>query len=82
MLYEVITTHGTTYGGNPLACAVSGAVIDLIAQPELLEGVKQKSALFVSELEAINQRHGVFSEIRGRGLLLGAELAEPWKGIV
>ncbi len=73
-------THGTTYGGNPLACAVSGAVIDLIAQPELLEGVKQKSALFVSELEAINQRHGVFSEIRGRGLLLGAELAEPWKG--
>ncbi|TCK08407.1 aspartate aminotransferase family protein [Marinobacterium mangrovicola] len=75
-----VGTHGTTYGGNPLACAVALAVMNTLDDPELMAGVKRKSELFRSELNALNLRHGFFSEIRGSGLLLGAELSHTWKG--
>ena len=73
-------THGSTYGGNPLACAVSLAAIQLINTPDILDGVKQKHELFRQHLEDINKKHSVFSDIRGRGLLIGAELVEPFHG--
>ena len=73
-------THGSTYGGNPLACAVSLAAVQLINTPEILDGVKQKHELFRQHLEAINKKHSIFSDIRGRGLLIGAELVEPFHG--
>jgi acetylornithine/N-succinyldiaminopimelate aminotransferase len=73
-------THGTTYGGNPLACAVAGEVLDIIGDPSVLAGVKQRSDELRSGLEAIGRRHGVFREVRGRGLLLGAVLSESWQG--
>lgn len=73
-------SHGTTYGGNPLACAVSLAVIDTLNDPKLMAGVRRKSQLIQNELHALNLRHAVFTDIRGRGLLLGAELAHHWKG--
>lgn len=73
-------THGSTYGGNPLACAVSLAAVQLINTPDILDGVKQKHELFRQHLEAINKKHSVFSEIRGRGLLIGAELVEQFHG--
>ncbi|MGD8430817.1 MAG: aspartate aminotransferase family protein [Ectothiorhodospiraceae bacterium] len=73
-------THGTTYGGNPLACAVAGEVLDIIGDPSVLDGVKQRSDELRSGLEAIGRRHGVFREVRGRGLLLGAVLSESWQG--
>ena len=73
-------THGSTYGGNPLACAVSLAAIKLINTPEVLDGVKQKHEVFRQRLEKINNEHSIFSEIRGRGLLIGAELSEPFHG--
>ena len=73
-------THGSTYGGNPLACAVSLAAVQLINTPEILNGVKQKHQLFRQHLEAINKKHSIFSEIRGRGMLIGAELVEPFHG--
>ena len=73
-------THGSTYGGNPLGCAVTEKVLEIIDDPQLLAGVKHKHRLFVDKLNAINQRHALFSEIRGRGLLIGAELIEPWHG--
>jgi acetylornithine/N-succinyldiaminopimelate aminotransferase len=75
-----VGSHGTTYGGNPLACAVARAVIDTLDDAELLAGVRRKSALIEQELHSLNSRHKVFRDIRGRGLLLGAELAEPWRG--
>ena len=75
-----VGTHGTTYGGNPLACAVGEAVIDTINTPEVLAGVKAKHQRFKTKLEQIGQQYGVFSEVRGLGLLIGAVLSDAWKG--
>ena len=76
----VVGTHGTTYGGNPLACAVGNAVIDVINTPEVLSGVKAKHALFKTRLEHIGQQYGLFTQVRGLGLLLGCVLSDAWKG--
>lgn len=66
--------HGTTYGGNPLACAVGCAAFDIINTAEVLEGVQKRRAIFIEQLENINDKFKVFREYRGKGLLLGAEL--------
>lgn len=66
--------HGTTYGGNPLACAVGCEAFDIINSPEVLEGVEKRRAIFIEHLENINQQFNVFREYRGKGLLLGAYL--------
>jgi acetylornithine/N-succinyldiaminopimelate aminotransferase len=76
----VVGTHGSTYGGNPLACAVGLAAFDTVNTPEVLQGVKAREALFKQALHAINEKYHVFSEIRGQGLLLGAALAPEWAG--
>ncbi|WYW98834.1 aspartate aminotransferase family protein [Proteus vulgaris] len=75
-----VGTHGTTYGGNPLACAVGNAAFDLINTPEVLEGVEKRYQWIVDELTAINQTYNVFSQIRGQGLLIGAQLAPQYEG--
>jgi acetylornithine/N-succinyldiaminopimelate aminotransferase len=75
-----IGTHGSTYGGNPLACAIGEAVMDTINTPAVLNGVTEKSAIFVEQLKSINEKHDVFSEIRGKGLLIGAVLNEKYQG--
>lgn len=75
-----VGTHGTTYGGNPLACAVAEAALDVINTPEVLSGVVDRHARFVSALERINAQYDIFDEIRGMGLLLGAQLKPAWHG--
>ena len=75
-----IGTHGSTYGGNPLACAVAEAAFDTVNTESVLTGVQQKQAMFRELLEAINTKYNVFSEIRGKGLLLGAVLNEQFEG--
>jgi succinylornithine transaminase family protein len=75
-----VGVHGTTYGGNPLACAVAGAVFDIVNTTEVLDGVKARHALFMEGLKAINARRRVFSDLRGEGVWLGCELDTAWKG--
>ena len=65
-------THGSTYGGNPLGCAVSCAVIDQVATPAFLESVYRKAGLMRQKLEGLVAAHpDVFEEVRGSGLMLG-----------
>ncbi|MDI9222179.1 aspartate aminotransferase family protein [Pantoea sp. EA-12] len=66
--------HGTTYGGNPLACAIAETALDIINTPEVLNGVEARREQFVEGLQAINSQFELFSEIRGKGLLIGAAL--------
>ena len=75
-----VGTHGSTYGGNPLACAVAEAVLDTINTPELMQQVLENEQLFRKELARINDKYQVFSEVRGQGMLLGAVLNEKFKG--
>src|SRR6266480_4855565 len=75
-----VGVHGTTFGGNPLACAVAGAVFDVINTVEVLDGVKARHALFMEGLRTINARREVFADIRGEGVWLGCELIERWQG--
>ncbi|EGQ7680065.1 aspartate aminotransferase family protein [Vibrio parahaemolyticus] len=75
-----VGTHGSTYGGNPLACAVAEAVVNAVTKPEVLAGVLEREALFRAGLEKIHAKYNLFSEVRGKGLLLGAALNEEWQG--
>ncbi|GIU48822.1 aspartate aminotransferase family protein [Shewanella sp. KT0246] len=75
-----IGTHGSTYGGNPLACAIGNAVMDVVNTPEVLNGVKHREQLFRDGLAAINAKYNVFEEVRGQGMLLGAVLNEQYAG--
>ena len=73
-------THGSTYGGNPLACAIAGKVIDLVNTPEVLQGVQDKFELFKAGLEKINAATPFCAEVRGKGLLIGCALTEEYQG--
>lgn len=75
-----IGTHGSTYGGNPLACAVANAALDTVNTPEVLQGVKLREHVIREGLTAINNKFNVFSEIRGKGLLIGGALTEAYQG--
>ncbi|EDX2467983.1 aspartate aminotransferase family protein [Salmonella enterica] len=73
-------THGTTYGGNPLATAVAGKVLDIINTSGMQNGVRQRHDAFIKRLNTLNERFGMFSEIRGLGLLLGCALQAEFAG--
>lgn len=75
-----VGSHGTTYGGNPLAAAVAGAVLQEINQPAFLQGVKDREQQYLSQLNRINKKLQLFKEIRGLGLLIGCELNETHHG--
>jgi succinylornithine aminotransferase len=74
-----VGTHGTTYGGNPLATAVAVNCWKLLTRRKL-NGVKQRHDWFVERINAINERFGLFSEIRGLGLLIGCVLNAEFAG--
>lgn len=75
-----VGSHGTTYGGNPLASAVAGKVLSIINTPEVLDGVAQRHQWFIDGLTAINQQYDLFSDIRGAGLLIGCQLTAAYAG--
>lgn len=75
-----VGTHGSTYGGNPLGCAVAERVLDIVNTPEVLAGIAEREQWLRQGLLALGERYGIFSLVRGQGLLLGALLSEPWRG--
>jgi len=71
-------THGSTFGGNPLACAAGNAVLDVVAKPGFLDHVRNIALLFRQRLAEIKDRHPtVIAEVRGEGLLIGLKSQVP-----
>ncbi|MDC6482884.1 aspartate aminotransferase family protein [Candidatus Pelagibacter sp.] len=68
-------THGSTFGGNPLAMTIGNAVMDIISNKKFLDNVKKMSKYFLSKLNQIKDKYpNVIKEIRGKGLLIGIQL--------
>ncbi|EHK48794.1 hypothetical protein TRIATDRAFT_237038 [Trichoderma atroviride IMI 206040] len=75
--------HGTTFGGNPLACRLAHHVLTKISAPELLEGVQAKSNVFLDRFAKLQAKFPeLITEARGRGLILGLQLTEDPSAIV
>ncbi|MBQ5947801.1 acetylornithine/succinylornithine family transaminase [Massilia sp. ST3] len=76
-----VGSHGTTYGGNPLAATVGLKVVETIGQPAFLERVKEASAKIMANLDKLSQDYPqLFGKPRGMGLLIGLPVAEGYKG--
>jgi succinylornithine aminotransferase len=76
-----VGTHGTTYGGNPLATTVALTVFETINQPAFLARVKEASLYLIDKLEGLIRDYPqVFTAVRGAGLLLGLVVGEAFKG--
>lgn len=71
-------THGSTFGGNPLACAAGNAVLDVVLKPGFIDHVKHAELLFRQWLAALKDRYpSVIAEVRGEGLLIGLKAVVP-----
>jgi len=79
--YLAVGSHGTTYGGNPLATSVALSVVEQINQPAFLERVREASAKLFAKLEQLAADYPqLFSKPRGKGLLIGLPMADAQKG--
>ncbi len=72
-------SHGSTFGGNPMACAVASKVIEIVSNPTFLDEVKKKETLLMKGLEAISSKFNAFSAIRSSGLWIGCDLVHPYE---
>jgi acetylornithine/N-succinyldiaminopimelate aminotransferase len=72
--------HGTTFGGNPMGAAVARVALRKLGSPEVLANVLRQSQALREGLAAIQADLNLFAEVRGRGLMLGAVLADAYKG--
>ncbi|MBW8189995.1 aspartate aminotransferase family protein [Neiella marina] len=75
-----VGTHGSTYGGNPLACAVASAVLKEVNTPAMMANVKDLESYIRTRLDAMNEKYQVFAEVRGKGALLGAVMNDAYQG--
>lgn len=74
--------HGTTFGGNPLACSVAETVVATIINKELIENAQKQGLYLLSRLEKIARKLPVIKEVRGMGLMVGIELEVPCRPIM
>src|SRR5690606_10219580 len=75
-----VGAHGTTFGGNPLAAAVARVALRKLASPQIAANVSRQSHALREGLAAIGGEFGVFAQVRGRGLMLGAVLKPEYAG--
>jgi acetylornithine/N-succinyldiaminopimelate aminotransferase len=76
-------THGSTYGGNPLATAVGNAVLDAVLEPGFLDAVRQKTLRLKQALAAVQDRHpDIVEDVRGEGLLAGLKVKVPMGDVI
>ena len=72
--------HGSTFGGNPVVTAVARKVLQLVSSNELLSHVQRQSMALKNYLDKLHNELPIFSEVRGKGLMIGAVLAKAWEG--
>jgi len=77
-----VGTHGTTYGGNPLACAVAGCVVDEMMKPGFMDNVRSVSKVLYDGLEEIKRSSNKITEIKGKGLMIGVNTVFPTKDVL
>ncbi|MGI8316359.1 aspartate aminotransferase family protein [Halobacillus mangrovi] len=73
-------THGTTFGGNPIACSAALATLDVLEEEKLVENSKQLGAYAVERIKEIRDKHKVIGDVRGVGLMIGIEIIDPETG--
>ncbi len=74
--------HGSTFGGNPLACAAANTVLDIIAEDHLIENTKKMGQYTIDKLNGLKEKYDFISDVRGLGLLIGIELSIDGADIV
>ena len=77
-----VGTHGTTYGGNPLACAVAATVLKEMLKPGFLDNVRKTAAYITDALKKLQRDSNKITEVRGKGLLLGIDAAVDVKKLI
>lgn len=75
-------SHGSTFGGNAIACAAGVAVMDTLLNADVIENCVELGAYFLGRLEALKEKFGFIVDVRGKGLILGAELDREGAAIV
>lgn len=73
-------THGSTFGGNALACSVGCYVLDKVSDKKFLENVKATSEYIKASIRKLDEKHHVFDDVRGEGLLMGLVLNKKYSG--
>ncbi|HCK99209.1 MAG TPA: aspartate aminotransferase family protein [Candidatus Marinimicrobia bacterium] len=75
-------SHGSTFGGNPVACSAGVAVMQAIVEENLLENARKMGQYLRDKLDDLKRKHSIITEVRGIGLMIGVELAKPGAEIV
>jgi acetylornithine/N-succinyldiaminopimelate aminotransferase len=75
-------THGSTFGGNPVSCAAGVAVLETLADGKILENARRQGAKIIDRLRSLQKRLPMIRDVRGRGLIIGAELDRDGRPVV